>query len=251
MSRRKSFLVLLSAVFAVGSIFLGVQYSNKSNRELVGEVEQDKTSSKDSKKSKDANKKETAKKITAISLFLDSDKVFLATNINDDQLSKVRKEIKGNASEQQIFDEAEEKWKVLKEVNQLFDGNVLKGKEVQKATLKKDVNASDIERVSSIINDKLKEDGFSKKLLAIINEDNTETEDLSSLDFESNSDIAYAKSLVDGIVKNGEVITGFTMEGYQNANGAVQALIDSPEKTYLQEQIKKVEDAMTAMGITY
>ncbi|MGX7031186.1 hypothetical protein [Vagococcus zengguangii] len=253
---KKSFLILLlSAIFALGSIVIGVKYSKdqteKLTANLVGETistEKNKTNEKQTK----TTNENTDNKLSAEDLYLNDKHVYLAKKISDKKISEVKKVVKDSEEQLMLVENAKTKWAALKEVNNLFNDNVLKGDKVTEASFKDETNETDIERVRNIIEETLSDDAFKTTLLAILSgeevsvavETNEQT-DSESVAIEPGTDEAYAESLVAVLVGEEGVRPSmeFTYEDYTNASAVVDGLAEGEAKDYLRAQLARVLEA--------
>ena len=249
---KKSFLILLlSAVFALCSIVFGMKHSKDETEKITANLVGETLSTKSDKKTK-KNKDKAVNNLSADDLYLDANHVYLAKKISDKKISDVKKAVKGSDDQLELVESAKNKWAALKEVNNLFSENVLKGDKLTEATLKSETNDSDTERVRNIIEETLPDDGFKKALLAVLSGDEASYTDEASEqtvdesnDNEDNSDSSYAESLVSVLVNDEGVRPSmeFTYEDYANAVNAVNSLSEGETKDYLNGQLAKVLEA--------
>lgn len=250
-SKKKLFLLLIvSMVFAVASILVGWMYAEKRDQAIVAG---DKTIATTEKKNtnKKANKK-TSNNVTLADLFDGDDHIYLNEQLTADMIKTAKKNLP--AEEQGLVDQAKAKFNVLHTVNGLFTEAPLKGRVVnEEATMLDDVTDKEKESAMELVNG-LPNDAFSATLMAVLQGDEsvaTEDENVSASWDTTEADVAYADQMLANVVKDGEVITGFTMEAYQNARTAIDALPEGSDKKAMKKELKKVEDAMTSMGIPF
>lgn len=232
--RGKYVMVLAAAIFAAGSFFAGNYYSKKSDDPQIN-----------------APKKVPTKVVGVEALFLDSTYVYLAKDINEQKVTDASSEIRGDSESEKLYEQANQKWLALSSLNQLFETEPLVGDEVMNAKIKKDVESSVVDQTKQLING-LPEDSFSETLRSLVAKAEQEmTPSGEGFDLTRTPEISQANTLVRYVVQDGVVLDGFTLEGYQNAKAAVNALPQSQERTFLGEELKLVETTMTNMGIFY
>ena len=256
----KYLLLILAAAFAVGSILIGMKYS--ANKQSPAATTETVTKSKNQQA---ANK-------SVDGLFLNQDHVFLSEDISDELISQVETTVKKeDAADVSLFEAAKVKWDIQKSLNDLFEQPALVGSTVTANVHYKDsVSASDKETVSDKLSQSGISDEFANKVAVILNstygtgstsattttsssEGAKKNTDLSLLNpSESDSfEVSHAKEQLSHVVHNGEVVSGFTMEGYQNAKEAVAVVPVGKVKDLMTSQLKLVETAMDNMGISY
>lgn len=258
----KYLLLILAAAFAVGSILIGMKYSaNKQSPATTTETITAKTN-----KNKDSANKSVS------GLFLNQDHVFLKEDISDELITQAEGTLnKNDADEVKLFETAKVKWEIQKSLNNLFEQPALVGGTVTaNAHYKQGVSASDKEAVSQKLSQSGISDEFANKVAVILNStygagstnstsstsssEGTHTNTDLSLLTPSESDtfeVSRAKEQLSHVVHNGEVVSGFTMEGYQNAKEAIAVVPAGEVKDVMVSQLKLVETAMDNMGITY
>ena len=253
----KYLLLVLAAAFAVGSILIGMKYS--ANKQSPVTTTETMASNKD---------KNTVNQSVS-SLFLNKDHVFLSENISDELVNQVEGSLNHNdADDVSLFEVAKVKWSIQKHLNDLFEQPALVGSKVTaNAHYKEDVSASDKETVKEELSQSGISDEFANKVAVILNStygtgsttstsssEGGKTSGNLSLLNPSESDtfeVGRAKEQLSHVVHNGEVVSGFTMEGYQHAKEAIATVPAGEVKDVMVSQLKLVETAMDNMGISY
>lgn len=249
-SKKKLFLLLIvSMVFAVASILVGWVYAEKRDQAIVAG---DKTIATTEKKNtnKKANKK-ASNNVTLADLFDGDDHIYLNEQLTADIIKTAKKNLP--AEEQGLVDQAKAKFNVLHTVNGLFTEAPLKGRVVnEEAIMLDDVTDKEKESAMELVSG-LPDDAFSATLMAVLQGDEPAAteENVSASRATTEADVVYADQMLANVVKDGEVVTGFTMEAYQNARTAIDALPEGSDKKAMKKELKKVEDAMTSMGIPF
>ena len=246
-SKKKLFLLLIiSIVFAVSSIFAGWTYAEKRDQSTLSGKEKIGTTQK---KTSNTKKNQPVENVTIEDLFSDEDHIYLNEQLTSEMLKAAKKQLP--EEQQTLVDQANAKFNVLQTVAKLFNETPLKGASLNdNAKMMDDVSEEEIKSILELING-LPQDGFSDDLKKIVtNEEEIEEVDSQSWDM-TQGDVAYAAQMLDNVVKDGKVISGFTMEAYQNARTAIDALPEGSDKKAMKKELKKVEDAMTSMGIPF
>lgn len=227
----KYIVVLLSAIFAIGAIMIGMKYSSSK-------IPKDTTVS--------SGVVDNSTRLTVNDLFQDQSQVFLAEDITDSYIVKVKETIdESNTEELNLLNIAVEKWAIQKQLNQLFTAPALIGSQIAETpTLVTGVTEADKQKVLTALSSSGLTDGFATAVQSILSSGTSS----SSV---GTGDGAVARELLSHLVVDGAIQPDFTLETYNNARDAVAVLPLGDERKELAAQIKLVETAMTQMGVTF
>lgn len=255
--------VLLSGIFAFGSVVSGSIYAKKRNQEVVSTAvvaDQKTEKTKEPAAVTNASSSDILKKV-----YLTDSHDFLQPDLTADQLTTAR------SGADQIIDQAEReeiekliniagmKLAILNDVNALYASPVLKGDEIDShAKLKDGKTAADVEDMKKKVEEESNGDAFYQKILAILGS-HPEVEGTASPQASTEQDaaadhpenVANARQLVETIVKDGKMNPDFTMEQYEQARDAVKSLPEGPQKQELSKDIETIQNALKNMGIAY
>lgn len=249
----KYLMVGLALLFAVGSIVIGMNYSSRritqaDTKKVVKETKQT--------KAKKSPQKE------ADVLFFDQEHIFLAEDITDTYVDVVASKIdQKDQDEVALFEEGKLKWSIQKALNELFTEPVLVGDRVTEASYKDTTTEEKKTAVATMLTGSGLNDEFATtvskilgqegKVAEVDQEDKKVDATLVAPNLDDSPEIQNAKTQLAYVVQNGEVVSGFTMEGYDLAKSAIAAVPAGDVKQALVEQLRLVETAMTNMGISY
>ncbi|WP_314063056.1 hypothetical protein [uncultured Vagococcus sp.] len=227
----KYIVVLLSAIFAMGAIVIGMKYSSSK-------IPKDTTATSS-----------VAEKPTSLSvndLFLDQNHVFLGEDITDSYIDKVKETMdQGNQEDLGLLNSAIQKWNIQKALNQLFTTPALVGSRVtDNPTMAEGVTEADKQQVIASVASSGLTDEFATTVKNILGT-------TSSSGSVETGGSAVAKERLSLLVIDGAVTSDFTLESYNNARDAIAALPMGEERTELAAQLKLVENAMDQMGVQY
>lgn len=255
--------VVLSALFAIVSIGAGMIYSHKKSEwathsDLSQFKKKEQTKVVDNKE----EKMDTSIEEDINHLFLNNEKVYLSPKLSVDQIANVRTAVEklpnGDEKEQfeKLLNEAGRKLAIQTTLNSFFEQPVLSGETVAESrTMKSTITQSQIDDLNNVVNEQSNGDGFYEKVKQILEQihvSNPVTESEPGTETGTKSaEAEHAQALIDEIIVNGAVQSDFTMAQYENANAAVQGLPEGAEKAALMQEIKKIQEAMTNMGISY
>lgn len=229
----KYVIVLISAVFAIGAIFAGMIYS-KAKLPKEDAAAETSTSSNE----------ETTKVVTIEDLFYDSTHVFLAEKVSDDLIENVKESVSDDQGQLNLLNNAITKWNVQKRLNVLFEEPVLKGNKVnEKAKEVATVTQADKDLVLTEVIASGINDGFALAVQSVLGRTAT-----SGSAGAGTADVQEAQRKLQVVVNEGQVVEGFSLEGYIAARDAINRLTDGTEKTKLLAGLKLVEDVLVSMG---
>lgn len=228
----KYIVVLLSAIFAIGAIVIGMKYSSSK-------IPKDTTVS--------SGLVENSTTLTVNDLFLDQNHVFLAEDITDSYIDKVKETVDESDSEAlNLLNTAIQKWSIQKALNQLFTAPALIGSRIVADPIFADgVTTADKQGVSDAVASSGMADEFTAAVQSILGGSTTSTSGSGT------GTSAVARERLSLLVVNGVVTSDFTLETYNNARDAVAALPIGDDRTELAAELKLVENAMTQMGVLF
>lgn len=263
--KAKHWILLISAIFAVASVGVGSVYSKKKAEQIIhGDLSQYKKKSSNKPHGEQIGQVDSDIEEKINKLFLNDEKVYLAQGLSVDQIANIRSSIERlpdseeKEKSEKLLNEAGRKLAIQTTLNSFFEHPVLNGDTVSESlVVKQTVTEDQINDLKNTVNEQSNGDGFYEKVNQILSQIHpsgvkTETTTTDSAGhIATPEDVQYAQALIDEIIVDGNVRSDFTMAQYENANAAVKALPEGAEKTELMQEIKKIQEAMTNMGISY
>lgn len=247
--------VILSGVFAVGSVFIGSVYAKKRNQEIVSSAVVASPKSDQTKRpvaNSNSHPSDILKKV-----YLNDQNVFLLPGLTADQLSVARNEAEKiedltvREETEALINAAGAKLTILNDLNALYSTPVLNGDAVDNnAVLKEDKSQNDVEELKKRVEDESNDDAFYHKVLEILGS-HPEVSGGTVQNTNQSADAANARRLIEVIVKDGKIHSDFTMEQYEQARNAVKSLPDGSEKEELMKDIRIIQSALKNMGVSY
>lgn len=240
--QKKYVVVLLSAVFAVASIIAGVQYSRSRAAKIDKEV---------SVTENNGGGKSTKAQVS--DLYLNENFIYLAKDIDDDMLAQAKETIGDDEQARILYDQAQEKWGVLKGLKQLFKTAPLKGDKVDEAAkIKAEVTNQDVVTVRKMT-DSLPNDEFKTtvtNILSNVNVQDTNSTNTSSSSQEqvNSAEVTSAQQQLQTVYMNGALVENPSLVNYYAARTAINALPDSSEKDALVAELIAAYEALIALG---
>lgn len=259
----KYLILLFSFVFSVSVTVLGWQHSKNQQKIVDNEV------LAASEKEFTSTDQDATDALNA--LYLDDEHIYLAQSISDSTIDlateKVNSLSDGSVKNNLLgnLTDVNKRWTLIKATNQLFDMPVISGNTVNSSVkLKSSTTKTDIDSVQTQINNSGINDEFTNSVKSIISLANDEYED-ASVEATSSSTIATnsssssedselnktAQSAIDKLVKNGTVVTEFTMDDYKNAKNTIDMLPSGEAKDEFLEKLALVQKRMSDMGLDY
>ncbi len=225
--------LLLSAIFAGGTIVIGSIYSNKQKAKLQNEI---------TIESKSDN-------LTLPSLYFDKTEVFLAKETTKQKIESVDKNLKSDDDKKRIKD-LKQKIDVQNRLNVLFEEPVLVGNKFkEQIPMKQNYSEKDVTDLmdeTKLIN----KNPFYNSVYVYLSE-TTANKDQASQKTNEQNETSRIQEMINQIIVDGVVQTDFTLEQYYEVKQAVDELPASPSKVELTEKIAQIQTALTNMGVVY
>lgn len=257
----KYLILLFSFVFSVSVTVLGWQHSKNQQKIVDNEVlaaSEKKVSTTDQGATDAVN-----------ALYLDDNHIYLSQSISDSTIDlaseKVNSLSEGNVKNNLLgnLTDVKKRWSLIKAANQLFDMPVISGDTVNSSVkVKSSISSSDIDSVQTQIDSSGINDSFTNSLDTVLDlayDDigditNELTSSSSSLTNSSSEDTELtrtAQTAIDKLIKNGTVVSDFTMDDYRTAKTAIDALPSGDAKDGFLEKLALVQKRMSDMGLDY
>lgn len=229
----KYIVVLLSALFAVGAIVIGMKYSSSKIP-------------KDTTANSSAVEKPT--NLSVNDLFLDQSHVFLAEDITDSYIDKVKEMTAADNTEAlTLLNSAIQKWTIQKQLNQLFTTPALIGSRVvESPTLAEGVTSADKQLVIASVDSSGITDDFAVTVKNILGSDGTSTTGSGA------GDNTVAAEKVNRLFTSpGVVNPNIQIDDYDSARDEIASLPAGSERDSLVAQLRVVENTLTAWGSNF
>lgn len=228
----KYIVVLLSAFFAVGAIVIGMKYSSSK-------IPKDTTAN--------SSVVEKPTNLSVNDLFLDQSHVFLAEDITDSYIDKVKETTDAeNTDELTLLNSAIQKWAIQKRLNQLFTTPALVGSRVVESPVLADgVTAADKQEVVASVDSSGITDEFATTVKKILGGNGTSTSG-------GMGDSAVASEKLNRLFTSpGAVNPNLQIDDYDSARDEIASLPAGADRDSLVAQLRVVENTLTAWGSSF